>query len=113
MNIQRISSLMHVRVIVAMVVSDQIAVNLNGLSSVSLLSVELTTFSTVTNVDWLNEESSILIVVMIMSVVAVVLSVPLLSDHCLPGRVEPEVGLSHQLLVEGRIHTAILIEILW
>lgn len=103
---------MHVRVvIVAMIVSYQVAVNLDSLGAVTLLGVKLTTFATVTNIDWLNEESA-LIFVMIMGLVAMVSSIPLLANHSLPGRIETEVSLSHQLFVKGRIHSTILVEIL-
>jgi hypothetical protein len=112
MNVQRVSSLMHVRVvIVAMIVSYQVAVNLDSLGAVTLLGVKLTTFATVTNIDWLNEESA-LIFVMIMGLVAMVSSIPLLANHSLPGRIETEVSLCHQLFVKGRIHSTILVEIL-
>jgi hypothetical protein len=35
----------------------------------------------------------------------------LLADHGLAGRVESKVGLGHQLLVEGRVNTAVGVEI--
>lgn len=103
---------MHVRVvIVTIIVSYQVAVNLDSLSAVTLLGVKLTTLATVTNIDRLNEEST-LIFVMIMGLVAMVSSIPLLANHSLPGRIETEVSLSHQLFVKGRIYSTILVEIL-
>lgn len=35
----------------------------------------------------------------------------LLANHRLTGRVETKVGLGHQLLIEGRVHTAVGVEV--
>jgi hypothetical protein len=113
MNIQRVSSLLHVRVVVAVVVAYQVAVNLDSLGAVALLSVQLATFATVTNIDRLNEKGT-LIFVMIMGLVMVTMvsSISLLANQSRPGRIKTEVSLCHQLLVERRIDSSILVEIL-
>jgi hypothetical protein len=111
-DVERISTLMHVGVVVVAMTAYQVAVDLNSLSAVPLLSVQLPTFSTVSHIDWLNEKSSLVFVMIMCMVVAMVPGVSLLSNHCLPCGVEPKVSLSHQLLVEGSIHSTILVEIL-
>ena len=113
MNIQRVSSLLHVRVVVAVVVAYQVAVNLDSLGAVALLSVQLASFATVTNIDRLNEKGA-LIFVMIMGLVMVTMvsSISLLANQSRPSRIETEVSLCHQLLVERRIDSSILVEIL-
>lgn len=113
MNIQRVSSLLHVRVVVAVIVAYQVAVNLDSLGPVTLLSVQLATFATVTNTDRLNEKGA-LIFVMIMGLVMVTMvsSISLLANQSRPGRIETEVSLCHQLLVERRIDSSVLVEIL-
>lgn len=117
MYVQRVSSLVHVRVLIVCVVgADEVAVDLNGLGSVAFLGIELAAVHTVAYVDRLDEKSSLLLIMvmglMVPAVAMVVAGVSLLGYHGLSCWIETKVGLGHQLLIEGSIDTSILIEVL-
>jgi hypothetical protein len=110
MNIERVTALMHVGVlVVAVTVSNKIAVNLDSLGTVSLLSVEFTPVDTLAYIDGLNEESGLLLLMMMMAAMVVTSRGSLLAHHCLSSRVETEVSLGHQLLIERSIHCTIIV----
>jgi len=94
MNVQRVASLVHVGVVALGLV---VAVDLNGLSAVAFLSIQLAS-AIGTDVNWLDEESLVVTASGVSRVARHASS--LLADHSLAGRVEAEVGLGHQLLIE-------------
>jgi len=106
-DVEGVSSLVHVGIVrlrglvlVVVIVAHQITVDLDCLRTVALLSVQLAAVNTMSHIDWLNEESALLVMPMVpMCVVRP--SCALLTDDGLACRIEPEIGLRHQLLVEG------------
>ena len=105
MDVQRVATLVHVGLVLT---SLSVAINLNSLGAVALLSVKLASLL-MTNVDWLDKEG---LVVASSSVRGMSRHAgSLLANHRLTGWVEAEVGLSHQLLVEGCVDTSISVEV--
>lgn len=105
MNVQRVASLVHVGVVTLSLV---VAVDLNGLSAVAFLSVQLAS-AIGTDVNWLDEESLVVATSCVRWVARHASS--LLADHSLAGRVEAEVGLGHQLLIKRGINTSVGVEV--
>lgn len=110
-DIEGVASLVHVRIVrlgglvlVVAIVLHQITIDLDCLRAVALLSVQLTAVNAMAHIDRLNEEGTLFVMPM-MPVIVVRSSRALLTDDGLACRVEPEIGLRHQLLVEGRVHT--------
>jgi len=97
-DVERVAPLVHVRVVglrrLVLPITDQVAVYLDRLRAIPLLRVQLPPMA---HVNRLDEQSALLV----MS------DVPLLRNDGLAGRVEPEVGLVHQLLVERGVHPVV------
>jgi len=97
-DVERVAPLVHVRVVglrrLVLPITDQVAVYLDRLRAIALLRVQLPPMA---HVNRLDEQSALLV----MS------DVPLLRNDGLAGRVEPEVGLVHQLLVERGVHPVV------
>lgn len=72
MNVQTVASVVHVGVASLsrmLVLTDYVAVNLDGLRPVSFLGVELASVHAVADIDGLHKECGILLVMTMMSVV--------------------------------------------
>jgi len=106
-DVQGVSSLVHVGVVVALGLG--IAVDLNSLSAVALLRVQLASVYTVTNINRLDEKCLVVAASGVRGMSRHACS--LLAHHGLAGGVEAEVSLSHQLLVEGRVDAAVGVEV--
>lgn len=105
MDVQGVTTLVHVGLVLT---SLSVAINLNSLGAVALLSVKLASLL-MTNVDRLDKEGLVVASSSVRRMSRHASS--LLANHRLTGRVEAEVGLSHQLLVEGCVDTSISVEV--
>ena len=92
LNVKTATSLVHVHSLVA-----HRALNLDGLGPVALLRVQLPPVAA----HWLDGHDLTLVVTRSVVVRG--------RDDGLSGRVEPEVGLVHQLLVERRVHGGVVV----
>lgn len=106
MNVQGVATLVHVGLVLTSL--SVVAINLNSLGAVALLSVKLASLL-MTNVDRLDKEGLVVASSSVRRMSRHASS--LLANHRLTGRVEAEVGLSHQLLVEGCVDTSISVEV--
>jgi len=106
-DVEGVASLVHVGVVVALGLG--IAVDLNSLSAVALLRVQLASVYTVTNVNRLDEKCLVVAASGVRGMSGHACS--LLAHHGLAGGVESEVGLSHELLIERRVDAAIGVEV--
>lgn len=105
MDVQGVATLVHVSLVLS---SLSVAINLNSLGAVALLSVKLASLL-MTNVDRLDKEGLVVASSSVRRMSRHASS--LLANHRLTGWVEAEVGLSHQLLVEGCVDTSISVEV--
>lgn len=105
MDVQGVATLVHVGLVLT---SLSVAINLNSLGAVALLSVKLASLL-MTNVDRLDKEGLVVASSSVRRMSRHASS--LLANHRLTGWVEAEVGLSHQLLVEGCVDTSISVEV--
>lgn len=114
MDVQRVSTLVHVGVVP--LTSLKVAIDLDGLGAVALLGVEFASVNTVTYINRFDEESLLLVdavIIVASSVLRVSTnSSSLLTHHGLASRVKSKVGLSHQLLIERGVHTILTLEVL-
>lgn len=106
MDVQGVATLVHVGLVLTSL--SVVAINLNSLGAVALLSVKLASLL-MTNVDRLDKEGLVVASSSVRRMSRHASS--LLANHRLTGRVEAEVGLSHQLLVEGCVDTSISVEV--
>lgn len=105
MDVQGVATLVHVGLVLT---SLSVAINLNSLGAVALLSVKLASLL-MANVDRLDKEGLVVASSSVRRMSRHASS--LLANHRLTGWVEAEVGLSHQLLVEGCVDTSISVEV--
>jgi len=106
MDVQGVATLVHVGLVLTSL--SVVAINLNSLGAVALLSVKLASLL-MTNVDRLDKEGLVVASSSVRRMSRHASS--LLANHRLTGWVEAEVGLSHQLLVEGCVDTSISVEV--
>ena len=98
MYVERIASLLHVRIVrlccLVLGIPSQITIYLNSLCTIALLCVQL---PPVAHVNRLHEQCSLLVLV----------GMTLLAHDSLTGRVEAEIRLSHQLLIKRRVDSVV------